>query len=67
MKSTKKSESCICLLCMSNHWLKIDKKKEHPPTCHLGKMYNDMMFFKLVLIKDYKYFHQFLCKIQPLY
>jgi len=40
------------------------RKKEHHPTCHLGKMYDVMMLFKPASIKDYKDSHQFSCKIQ---
>jgi len=40
------------------------RKKEHHPNYHLGKMYDAMMMFKPVSIKDYKDSHQFSCKIQ---
>jgi hypothetical protein len=47
--------------------VKIDeKKKEHPPTCHLGKMYDFIGLFKPGSIKDYKDSHQFSYKIQVL-
>jgi len=32
MKSTKKSESRICLFCMDTHWLKVDEKKRSVKT-----------------------------------
>jgi len=41
-------------------------KKNHHPIYHLGKMYDAMMFFKPVSIKNYKDSHQFSCKIQVL-
>jgi len=40
------------------------KKKDHYPIYHLGKMYDAVVWFKVVLIKDYKSSHQFSCNTQ---
>ena len=47
-------------------YMKIVEKKDHHPICHLCKMNDAMLLFKLASIKDYKDSHQFSCMIQEL-